>query len=500
MQVTFYNFKKRLNSTLTPFDKNAVINYQVDYNVNLKAPTSITTPILTLSGHFSAGETDYRNNLNKILYCFIPVFERFYFVDDITIKSNNLIEFTLSCDLLATFKTDILNSNKIVLRTSDLSAMDKVGRYLPDDALKHAEKPFVDVIDLQNRLNFLYKKGFYFVQVANGQKKGFAGTTLYLLEESELEELCSYMYDKVRINDLKDSKLVATYYNPLQYIISCIWMPITATGIEKERTEMRCGWTSTGIGADYLKQSGKTFTVEIPIYHRIKRDIPYYWTWNSSDWTKITLNMGGFGTVPIPIQQDFYYLILKIRVDFFTGNAFLKVLGKTQNNKTFFITSANGKLGTSIRLSQLQTQPTWEKGTNGLISSAVKTAGAMLFGSSSANFLNGNSQNLGTDASKNLSNSITQSVFEPKIMSNGTNGERGLIYYDLAYSYLTFEQFEPINSGYEYDIGLPYGKNQLLSNLKGFCKLANGLIEINGTTQERNAICTILENGFYIEE
>ena len=496
MQVTFYNFKKRLNSTLTPFDKNADINYQVDYNVNLKAPTSITTPVLTLSGHFSAGETDCRNNLNKILYCFIPVFERFYFVDDITIKSNNLIEFTLSCDLLATFKTDILNSEKIVLRTSDYDAMNNVGYYLPDDALKHAQKPKVDILDLQNGLYFLNKEGYYFVQVANGQKKGFAGTTLYILRESELEELCSYMYDKVRINDLKDSKLVATYYNPLQYIISCIWMPIIDTGLNTQVTDIRCGWTSTGINGRYLKQSGKTFTIDIPVpYNKYY----YKWTRYSADWVKVTLNIGGFGTISIPSEQFFDKLILKIRVDFFTGNAFLKVLGSAEH-RTFFITSANGKLGTSIRLSQLQTQPTWEKGTNGLIGSAVKTAGAMIFGNSSANFLNGNSQNLGIDAIKNLSNSITQSVFEPKIMSNGTNGERGLIYYDLAYSYLTVEQFEPINSGYEYDIGLPYGKKTLIGRLKGFCKLANGLIEINGTTQERNAICTILENGFYIED
>lgn len=499
MQVNFYNFKKRLNSTLTPFDKNAVINYQVDYNVNLKAPTSITTPILTLSGHFSAGETDYRNNLNKILYCFIPVFERFYFVDDITIKSNNLIEFTLSCDLLATFKTDILNSEKIVLRTSDINAMDNIGYYLPDEALKHAQKPYSKSIDLQNRLHFLNKKGYYFVQVANGQKKGFAGTTLYILDESDLEELCSYMYDKVRISDLKDSKLVATYYNPLQYIISCIWMPITDIGLNTEGTDIRCGWTNTGIRGRYLKQSGKTFSIQLDLHNYIKEN-QYIWTKFSGDWLKITLNIGGFGTVPIPIEQEFPFLWIKIRVDFFTGNAFLKVLGQDYNNKLFFITSANGKLGTSIRLSQLQTQPTWEKGTGGLIGSAVKAAGAVLFGNSSANFLNGNSQNLGIDPAKNLSNSITQSVFEPKIMSNGTNGERGLIYYDLAYSYLTIEQFEPINSGYEYDIGLPYGKKCLVGSLKGFCKLANGLIEINGTTQERNAICTILENGFYIEE
>ena len=56
---------------------------------------------------------------------FIHITYSFYFVDDITIKSNNLIEFTLSCDLLATFKTDILNSEKIVLRTSDYNAMSK---------------------------------------------------------------------------------------------------------------------------------------------------------------------------------------------------------------------------------------------------------------------------------------------------------------------------------------------------------------------------------------
>lgn len=97
MSHTIYVGKiaKRRNSTLQP-------TLSTSFDVLLKTPTSLHTPTFTIS----AASFDYN---------YIKWGDRYYFVTDVVSRNNNLWEVSAVCDVLATFKTDILASTAYVL-------------------------------------------------------------------------------------------------------------------------------------------------------------------------------------------------------------------------------------------------------------------------------------------------------------------------------------------------------------------------------------------------
>lgn len=97
MSHTIYADKiaKRRNSTLQP-------TLTHSFDVLLKSPTSLHTPTFTIS----AASFDYN---------YIKWGDRFYFVTDVVSKNSGLWEVSCVIDVLATFKTDILNTTAYVL-------------------------------------------------------------------------------------------------------------------------------------------------------------------------------------------------------------------------------------------------------------------------------------------------------------------------------------------------------------------------------------------------
>lgn len=94
-------------------DSNNTINKTVTdeevLDVNLKERTNITNPIIKLRS---------KTFINKN-YCFIPTFDRFYFIEDVTFLSNDIQEIQLKCDVLESFKNDILNSKGVITKSNE---------------------------------------------------------------------------------------------------------------------------------------------------------------------------------------------------------------------------------------------------------------------------------------------------------------------------------------------------------------------------------------------
>ncbi len=109
MSHTIYCGKiaKRRNSTLQP-------TLTDSYDVLLKSPTSLHTPTFTISG-------------SSFDYNYLKWGDRYYFVTDVVSKNNSLWEVSAVCDVLATFKADILASTQFV-SYSNVSG----GIWLPD--------------------------------------------------------------------------------------------------------------------------------------------------------------------------------------------------------------------------------------------------------------------------------------------------------------------------------------------------------------------------------
>lgn len=87
------------------------------------------------------------NNPVAFDYVYVSHFGRWYFVEDITMVRNNVMNISLRVDVLETFADGIL-SNKAII---DKSAS-KYNLYLNDDSLKMYQKPLIQQIEFPNAL------------------------------------------------------------------------------------------------------------------------------------------------------------------------------------------------------------------------------------------------------------------------------------------------------------------------------------------------------------
>lgn len=87
----------------------------------LREASNLIDPTITI-------ESDSITNVN---YCFIPEFGRYYFIQDITIIRNDLIQLKLHVDVLESFANQIKAHSAIIGRQQNLYNM-----YLDDDQFK----------------------------------------------------------------------------------------------------------------------------------------------------------------------------------------------------------------------------------------------------------------------------------------------------------------------------------------------------------------------------
>ena len=70
-----------------------------DYDVTLKENCNIKSPIIKINANL-----DEINDLIKSNYCYIPNFNRYYYIISIDLLNNNIIQFSLNVDVLMSFK------------------------------------------------------------------------------------------------------------------------------------------------------------------------------------------------------------------------------------------------------------------------------------------------------------------------------------------------------------------------------------------------------------
>ena len=89
----------------SPNTINKTLSDSLELNINLKKDTDIINPELVLKGDFRGFNYAYIHELNR--YYFINSMEQLNFI---------LVKLYLECDVLETYKEDILNSSGIIKR------------------------------------------------------------------------------------------------------------------------------------------------------------------------------------------------------------------------------------------------------------------------------------------------------------------------------------------------------------------------------------------------
>ena len=133
MQIEFYK-----NSS----EKNKIgksLSSGLTLSGNLRDECSITSPSILVE---ATSLVDYN-------YCYIPEFKRYYFISDITSVRNNLWRVSLKCDVLESFKSDILNSSCIVRKQQNQSYSNNID----DGSYINRVDNFIEIANYQNGFN-----------------------------------------------------------------------------------------------------------------------------------------------------------------------------------------------------------------------------------------------------------------------------------------------------------------------------------------------------------
>lgn len=101
MKIQFYNNRSGVNIINKKLDP---IGEEIDFV--LKEDVNIINPVLKLGGYVGGN------------YCYIPDFNRCYFIDNYNLNSQGVYELFLSVDVLSTYKDD-LTSGKLLIKSSE---------------------------------------------------------------------------------------------------------------------------------------------------------------------------------------------------------------------------------------------------------------------------------------------------------------------------------------------------------------------------------------------
>ena len=83
---------------------NKSLGKPIEIDIVLKSDTDIINPVILL-------ETISGVNFTEFNYCHIPELNRYYFISSIRNVNNRLWNLYCECDVLMTYKQDIINSN-----------------------------------------------------------------------------------------------------------------------------------------------------------------------------------------------------------------------------------------------------------------------------------------------------------------------------------------------------------------------------------------------------
>lgn len=142
---------------------NNVLNKKItlinEYNILLKDNVDVYRPIIKIKTEL----------LNKCNYVFIEDFNRYYYVVNKRSINIEIIELTLECDVLMSFREHILNLKCIIDKQENINLGNK---YYDDNSLISLSKEFIESYNFNNGFN---ENGEFILITAGGGNNGTMG-------------------------------------------------------------------------------------------------------------------------------------------------------------------------------------------------------------------------------------------------------------------------------------------------------------------------------------
>ena len=456
IKINFYTFTKKVNSTEVPTGTGT------ELECNIKAPSSIINPVLEIG---TVSPIAYN-------YCYIPAFNRYYFIDDI-VFNRGIWVLSCSVDVLASFKSEIGSSSAYVLRSASNSDGKIIDMMYP--ATSEVDYQIVNpTLDPFSWTGF--SGGVYVIGIKGSNNSNTNGIIYYVLEPAEFDKVIKEFYQE-------NGTFRTTYFanvtkgiansiaNISDFIASCRWYPVAPSTEVGTRPIFFGSYQSSAVG--YLAA-----------------DNPGAVTYSAS-----------FASIPKhPQQTRGSYLNCAPYAQYifsssFTGDVQLDsniMATKTSMNVlfNFDITTGQvkitigdlmvcyGNFGIDINLASV------EVNAMGLASSFLKTVGGVM------------SLDVGGTAA-GLTGLIGNALdmANPSPQGNASSGG----YIGLTAPIQLKCRFAKVVADDVTNKGKPYCQVATISSLSGYMEIRDPHVSISGTSIEANQINAYLTGGFYYE-
>lgn len=471
--ILYSNVNKRPNSTFQPD-----IQDGITVQGELKEETSFLTPVIRFSPNIVQGVF----SPNAFNYAQIRYWTRYYYITDWTFV-NGCWEATMAVDVLASFKTQIATTSAYVLRSSSASDGNIVdGRYPIKTNTSIVNTVMGQEMDINhgcyilgitNCTNSLYRKGC---------------NEYYAMTESELNNLLQFLYSgsiyqMSSIYDISEG-LFKSIMNPLQYITSCIWIPVEANIISPNSpTNIDIGYWQNISGVTGRILEGTVTAAldyyQLPTHPQAATRGNYL---KFAPYTKHTLYFPPFGEIPINTTYTNVgnYLCIQYSLDVINGQSNLRLSMQNTNTQVDHtqakaFAERAGQAGIPIQLTQVNTGIL--NGVSAGINSVVSAV--------SGNYLGAAAGIIGA----------ASDLMENRAYSLGYNGS-----FIETYDYpLLVSEFNLLADEDNAEFGRPLCQVRTLGTLSGYIECADDDHAFNCSMAERDKINSYLKSGFFYE-
>ncbi len=463
--VHLYTLSKRDNSTKRPTGDGR------EMTGNLRDDCGILHPTIAFTFGIANDPSQYN-------YAYIAKFGRYYFIEEWIFK-DALWQAVMKVDVLATYKTEIGNSNLYVMRSAAEQDTDIVDLLYPAKTgctyrTTQIANPWFD--------NIIYVVGVV-------SKRGELGSlTYYAMSENNVRTMCENLIDNtVNQNNgfsLDDCSMALqlSLVDPLQYIKSCVALPVAAgeiDGVASVSSNVYAfSWDTGAIGFKVPARASvhKDLTFNI-IKHPDTNSRGNYV--NSAPFSKLTLTVPPFGAIDIDtsVTCTGSTVTARIYIDAVTGRGIMEILCEG-----IILNRVEAQLGVPIALSSV---------TRDYIGGASSVVGAV--GSAIGGFMTGQIGSGVVGAGLGIGNAVE--ALCPRSNTIGTNGGYAATTGGMR---LDHQFFHPIADDNTHN-GRPLCAKRVLGNLGGYMIIQDGDVPINGTSTEDAQVRNYLETGFYFE-
>lgn len=455
MQAEFYKFSKRKNSTAVPSGSG------LEVELTLKNGTSILQPTFLLSA-----------DISEYNYCHFN--DRYYWINDIMSVRNGLWEVQCRVDVLASWKSEIMESSAFVSYSSnDINQMVKDNRNVLSTSVERSES-FVN-FDMFN------SSGSYILATLSGPASEAINNSfsvLYGLDAGSLGALAQEFNSPDALSAIKQY-----FDNPTETIVFCRWLPRNLIGGPTRIVPVKFGDYQSSVTGTLIEDN---FSSEI-------KDISIPWQKNDfrnyEPYSTAILYLPGVGNVSINLQSlaGLNTLSIQCVMDYVTNGIHYQITDGTGAN---IIATYSGSVGVDIPISAIQSG-----NVGGIIAGLGTVAGgvgAVISGGLSAGAVGA----IGGGLAALGASSISQNVRTSGSFAGGYNVKAGgtSVHLEITRNLSVQEPSEYVGF-----MGNPCMKYRKISGLSGYCQTENFQVSGEMMDSEKTEINNLMNGGVYIE-